>query len=317
MTGPAGLLAKRAAAERAAQKQAPPPVHIYLYGKHQDATFQLLKAATDYLTSEKEAVQATVEGFHETQYEQHLRHIVAEYGGSFTQSKPGTPLIFAEADDKVMYFANEKVFMEWLLVNYKYEDNTNFALYKRMANKALKTAKEQSGRSYCALNFVEGDSKEMVQLELFDQEAPELAQNFLKLLSHAKFDGHPVHRVKAGSWIQAGDLVDGSGKHSEAAAGGALRHESFTVPHDRPGLVGMCCHGKDTIGSQFYITLRELPFLDGKFCVIGRVISGMRTIIRVGKMATKNERPAEDVKIFAEPSMTLPAGTPAPESPRG
>ncbi|CAJ1367178.1 unnamed protein product [Effrenium voratum] len=109
----------------------------------------------------------------------------------------------------------------------------------------------------------------------------------------------------------------GSGKHSEAAAGGALRHESFTVPHDRPGLVGMCCHGKDTIGSQFYITLRELPFLDGKFCVIGRVISGMRTIIRVGKMATKNERPAEDVKIFAELSMTLPAGAPAPESPRG
>lgn len=311
MTGPAGLVAKRAALERAAQKQPPAPIHIYLYGKHQDPTFQRLKAAADHLAAEHQSVKATVEAFFDTQYEQHLRHVVAHYGGSFSQAKASAPLAFVEADDKILYFASDKWFLEWLLLRYKYEDTTSFLLYKRMGVKALQAAKEQSGRSCCALTIQVGaEAKETVQLQLFDEVAPELARNFLKLLSHPKFDGSPVHRVKAGSWIQAGDLVDGSGRNSDGADGSFLRHESFSVPHDRPGLLGMCCHAKDTIGSQFYITLRELPYLDGKFCVIGRVISGMRTIIRIGKMATKNERPEQEVKIFADPSLTLtaPAG---------
>eukprot|EP00434_Breviolum_minutum_P008190 symbB.v1.2.007221.t1/scaffold441.1/size205278/8 len=291
----------------AAQKQPPPPIHIYLYGKHQDPTFQLLKAAAEHLATEHQGVKATVEAFFDTQYEQHLRHVVAHYGGNFAQAKASAPLAFVEADDKILYFATDKLLLEWLLVHYKYEDNTSFLLYKRMGVKALQAAKEQSGRSCCGLTIQVGDeAKETVQLQLFDEAAPELARNFLKLLSNPKFDGHPVHRVKAGCWIQAGDLVDGSGRNSEGD-GGALRHECFTVPHDRPGLLGMCCHGKDTIGSQFYITLRELPFLDGKFCVIGRVISGMRTIIRIGKMAAKNERPEQEVKIFADPSLTVGA----------
>ena len=62
---------------------------------------------------------------------------------------------------------------------------------------------------------------------------------------------------------------------------------------------------QDTIGSQFYITLRELPFLDGKFCVIGRVIGGMRTMIRIGKMATMNDRPVQDIKIYVDKEQTM------------
>merc|ERR1712039_804749 len=100
-------------------------------------------------------------------------------------------------------------------------------------------------------------------------------------------------------------IVDGSGGHSEASSGGLLQHESVSMPHDRPGLLGMSCHGKDTIGSQFYITMRELPFLDGKFVIIGRVISGMRALNKMSKMPKKNERPVQDVKIFAEPEYTV------------
>lgn len=306
MTGPAGLVAKREALERAAKKQPPAPVRLFLYGKIQEPTFQKLKAAVDFLSSEQETVEATVEGFFETQYEQHLKHLVAKYGGSFTQAKPSTPLIFAEAEEQIMYFRSEKTFLDWAALTYKYEDNTSFTLYRRAGVKSIKASKEQTGRSYCALTVAIGDEpKETVQLELFDEESPELAKNFMQLLSSPKFDGHPIHRVKPGCWVQAGDLVDGSGRHSEAAGGGQLKHESFHVPHDRPGLLGMCCHGKDTLGSQFYITLRELPFLDGKFCVIGRVIGGMRTMIRIGKMATMNDRPVQDIKIYVDKEQTM------------
>merc|ERR1740121_1938842 len=164
--------------------------------------------------------------------------------------------------------------------------------------------KADSGRSYCALSVGVGDALEIVHLELFDEECPTLAKNFLDLLKSPKFNGHLVHRVKAGSWIQAGDLVDSSGLHSEAACGGFLRHESFRVPHDRAGLLGMSNHGKDTNGSQFYITLRELPFLDGKSVIFGRVISSMRTIHKISRVMTKNERPMEDVLVHAQLSLT-------------
>lgn len=67
----------------------------------------------------------------------------------------------------------------------------------------------------------------------------------------------------------------------------------------------MANQGKDTNGSQFYITLRELPFLDGKSVIIGRVVSGMRSLLKVNKMATRNERPVQDVRIFADPEYTI------------
>merc|ERR1712032_177486 len=94
--------------------------------------------------------------------------------------------------------------------------------------------------------------------------------------------------------------VDGSGLHSEGATAASLRDEAFVFHHDRPGLLGMCNHGKDTNGSQFYITLRELPFLDGKSVIFGRVIGGLRAVLKVGKLATRNERPTTDVTVFSQ-----------------
>eukprot|EP00931_Biecheleriopsis_adriatica_P100087 TRINITY_DN7510_c0_g1_i3.p1 TRINITY_DN7510_c0_g1~~TRINITY_DN7510_c0_g1_i3.p1 ORF type:complete len:376 (-),score=78.88 TRINITY_DN7510_c0_g1_i3:307-1350(-) len=344
MTGPAGLAARRAAAAARGAEQGPvQPITLFVYGMHQDASFQMVKAAAEYLAAEREGVEAVVEGFFETPYEQHLRHMVSKFGGSFTQSHPSRPLVYAETDDQVLYFTDANMFLEWTGKRFKYEamrteeierikdqlmqdtdaglwqtelqkttapDDMLFVLYKHLGNASVKGVKDGACRSYCAISICVGSApKETVQLELFDEESPILAVNFLKLLALPKFDGHPLHRVKGDCWIQAGDLVDGSGMNSEAAETGLLRHESFRISHDRPGLLGMCCHGKDTVGSQFYITLRQLPFLDGKFCVIGRVICGMETIQRIAKLPTKNERPLQDVKIFAESAFTHPKAT--------
>lgn len=305
MTGPSGLAARRAAAASQHGKHQP-QCRLYVYGKHQDASFQMCKAAAAHLAANIEHLEATIEGFFETQYEQHLRYTVAQFGGSFSQSKPSQPLIYAETDNEVLYFPSDNKFLEWLGKRYAYEDNTQSMFYKDIGGKAVDSAKASSGRSYCAISISMNDlPKEIVQLELFDEESPMLAMNFLKLLTSPRFNGHSLHRVKEGCWIQGGDLVDGSGLHSEGADGGLVRNESYKIKHDLPGLLGMCSQGKDTVGSQFYITVKELPFLDGKFTVIGRVISGMRTIQVINELATKNERPLQDIKIFAEPEFTL------------
>jgi len=285
---------------------APTQYNLYVYGKCSDPSFQKIRVAAEYLAGELPNLEATVEGFFETQFEQQLRYIVGKYGGSFNQCKPSAPVVFAETDDAVLFFLNEERFMQWALKRFKYEDNTRLIFYKRISNKTLAGVKASTGRSYFSLSFqAAGQEKELVHFELFDEECPILARNFLDLIAKESFSGHPVHRVKAGAWVQAGDLVDGSGQHSEAASGGLLRDESFQVRHDRSGLLGMSNHGKDTNGSQFYITLKELPFLDGRSVIIGRVIGGMRTLHKINKMAKRNERPVQEIQIFTEPEYTI------------
>lgn len=279
-----------------------PKFTIFVYGKYQDPLFQMYKKAAENLSVDRADVVAEVEGLFESQYEQRLRRIVDKFGGSFLQAKPSSPLIYVETDDdKVLYFLNDKRFLEWAFKRFNYEDNTRLIFYKRIANKHFQSVRADTGRSYCAISVTIGqDQPENVHLELFDEECPILAKNFLDLLQDQRFDGNPVHRIKPGAWIQAGDLVDGSGNNSASVQGELLRNESFQIPHDRAGLLGMCNNGKDTNGSQFYITVRDLPFLDGKSVIFGRVIGGMRTLMRLSKMEVKNERPVQEVKLQAQ-----------------
>lgn len=286
--------------------------HLYVYGMHEDPFFYMYQVAAQSLMQDFDCVQATVECFYQTQYQQKLESLQKEFGGAFLQADPQASIVYCEVDgDKVLFFANEKRFLAWAQKRFQYEDNTAFEDYKDMAQQATGTQKEETGRSYCAIGLQIGEEpQETVHLELFDEECPQLCKNFLDLLSHTNFNGHTVHRVKAGAWMQCGDLTDGSGLNSEAVNGGFLRHESFTVSHDKGGLLGMASHGKDTNGSQFYITMKALPFLDGTRVIIGRVVSGMSTIEKVGQVETKNERPLQDIKVFALPEHTVVGSSP-------
>lgn len=64
-------------------------------------------------------------------------------------------------------------------------------------------------------------------------------------------------------------------------------------------MLSMANSGKDTNGSQFFITLAPTPWLDGKHTVFGRVRSGMRVVERMGRVATgAGDRPVEEVRIL-------------------
>lgn len=282
-------------------------------GKYQDPMFQQYKAAVEYLAETRDNVSACVEGYFETQFEQRLRQIVKQYEGAFRQAKPTTAIIWGETDDnKVLYFGDPQKFFAWASKRFKYEDNTNRALYKRLANKAHRKAMEESGRSFATIAFqVGGEPPESVTFEFFDEECPDTCDKFMKVLEDPAFHGSAIHRIKAGAWIQGGDLVDGSGANSSVED---FRDESFRFKHDRPGLIGLANKGyADTNGSQFYITLKEMPFLDGRSVLFGRVVSGMRTILRIARLETQNERPVVDVRASCSPDqleVTAPARDP-------
>ncbi len=111
-----------------------------------------------------------------------------------------------------------------------------------------------------------------IVVELFENEAPNTVANFIELVSKGFYDGTPFHRVIGGFMAQGGDPTGtGAGGPGHAIAcecGKADARLHFL------GSLSMAHAGKDTGGSQFFLTFRPTEHLDGKHTVFGRVIEG-------------------------------------------
>jgi cyclophilin family peptidyl-prolyl cis-trans isomerase len=114
-------------------------------------------------------------------------------------------------------------------------------------------------------------------IDLLPEDAPLTVDNFVKLARSGYFNGLEVHRVVPNFVMQDGDpRGDGSG-----GPGWSIRCEVNTVPYER-GAVGMALSGKDTGGSQWFVTHSPQPHLDGGYTVFGRVNeTGMKVVDRI------------------------------------
>ncbi len=110
-------------------------------------------------------------------------------------------------------------------------------------------------------------------IELVPDHAPLTVDNFVQLAKRGYFRGIVVHRVVPNFVIQDGDpRGDGNG-----GPGYQIRCEINEVPYER-GAVGMALSGKDTGGSQWFVTHAPQPHLDGGYTVFGTVVSGMAVV---------------------------------------
>jgi cyclophilin family peptidyl-prolyl cis-trans isomerase/HEAT repeat protein len=110
-------------------------------------------------------------------------------------------------------------------------------------------------------------------IELLSDAAPLTVDNFVQLAKRGYFEGITFHRVIPNFVIQDGDpRGDGNG-----GPGYQIRCEINQVPYDR-GAVGMALSGKDTGGSQWFVTHSRQPHLDGGYTLFGRVVSGMEVV---------------------------------------
>ncbi len=125
-----------------------------------------------------------------------------------------------------------------------------------------------------------------IKLELFDKDAPGTVANFEKLARKGFYDGLTFHRVIADFMIQGG-CPKGTGT---GGPGWTIKCETAGNPHKHGrGALSMAHAGKDTGGSQFFITHRATPHLDSVHTVFGQVISGQEVVdaIRVGDKMKK------------------------------
>ena len=115
-----------------------------------------------------------------------------------------------------------------------------------------------------------------ILLELYEDEAPNTVANFISLVEDEFYDGLKFHRVIPGFMAQGGDPTGtGSGGPGYRIKCECTRKDHRN--HDR-GVISMAHAGKDTGGSQFFITFDQTPHLDGRHTVFGHVVKGMDAV---------------------------------------
>lgn len=102
--------------------------------------------------------------------------------------------------------------------------------------------------------------------------------------------GSYFHRIIPGFMIQGGDITLGDGRGGESIYGQRFADEQFKFMH-KEYVLSMANSGKNTNGSQFFITTAECSHLDGKHVVFGKVIKGIEVVKRLNALGTPNGKP--------------------------
>ncbi len=133
-------------------------------------------------------------------------------------------------------------------------------------------------RTNKSVRAVVSTDKGAFTIELLPEDAPLNVDNFVQLAQRGYFNNITFHRVVPNFVVQGGDpRGDGNG-----GPGYQIRCEINEVPYER-GAVGMALSGKDTGGSQWFVTHSPQPHLDGGYTVFGRVISGMEVVDAIAR----------------------------------
>ncbi len=115
-------------------------------------------------------------------------------------------------------------------------------------------------------------------IEFLPEDAPLTVDNFLQLAKKRYFNGQTIPRVVPNFVVQAGDPRG----DTNGGPGYQIRCEINEVPYERAA-VGMALSGKDTGGSQWFVTHAPQPHLDGGYTVFGRVIRGMEVVDQIAR----------------------------------
>src|SRR2546426_5025741 len=170
-------------------------------------------------------------------------------------------------------------------------------------------AQEKKGPLYATIKTSAGD----VVVLLFEDKAPKTVANFVGLATGTKewtdpksrqevkrplYNGTIFHRVIPDFMIQAGDpLGNGTG-------GPGFRFEDEFHPelrHSKAGILSMANAGPNTNGSQFFITIKATPWLDGKHSVFGEVVKGQEVVSAIANMPRDSRRSEEHTSELQSP----------------
>jgi len=149
---------------------------------------------------------------------------------------------------------------------------------------------------------IDGIPSGRILMELFQDLVPKTTENFRQLCTGEAGMGYKdsiFHRCIKGFMLQGGDFTNFNGTGGRSIYGDKFEDEAFHGSHDTPGLLSMANAGKDTNGSQFFITVAPCQHLDGKHVIFGKVVKGMDCVREIEYLETaEGDKPVKEVKII-------------------
>jgi len=120
-----------------------------------------------------------------------------------------------------------------------------------------------------------------IEIELMPEIAPKDCENFIALAKKGYYNNTIFHRVIKNFMIQGGDPT-GTGRGGESIYGKPFEDEfKPNVIFDKGGILAMANRGKNTNGSQFFITTVPTPWLNGRHTIFGKVINGYDKVKKI------------------------------------
>ena len=187
------------------------------------------------------------------------------------------------------------------------EENLPFYKTAWAKEKALRAASAQA--KDCPIVKLQTSAGD-ITIELFVNEAPNTVANFVELVNKGFYNGLTFHRVMQGFMAQGGD-PNGNGTGGPGYCIPCEVDNPNARVHFR-GSLSMAHAGKDTGGSQFFITFVPTKWLDGKHTVFGRVVSGLDVLAKITRDPNPKIQGLEPTKIikaevtYMPPQLKLP-----------
>ncbi|WP_041955972.1 peptidylprolyl isomerase [Sulfurospirillum arsenophilum] len=129
--------------------------------------------------------------------------------------------------------------------------------------------------------------------------APKACENFEGLVKKGYYNGISFHRIIKGFMIQGGDPT-GTGRGGQSIYGQPFEDEfKPNVMFNKPGILAMANAGRNTNGSQFFITTVPTPHLNGRHTIFGEVVEGMDVVKKLENIVTDGrDMPMQPQKII-------------------